>query len=195
MAISGDILEHPARTPIAQITRAAVALFVVLGSGGVGYLGSHIWPLAEFSASEAHVASAVQPKSFEPVVLLPVVVAGPTLAHNAAPSDAQGAPQTAPASVQLAHAGTDTAAPVVSIITGLAQQAADGYSNPSPAERVSGKVERTSVDEERTPVQPSKRVEAKRALRSARTHRVACSRSQVCPVIAPTEYSANPVRF
>src|SRR5437016_3559931 len=63
----------PAHWAGARVARLLIAVIVVLGSAGAGFLASRIWPLAAFSGSKSQVASTSKPRAFEPSMLLPVV--------------------------------------------------------------------------------------------------------------------------
>jgi hypothetical protein len=63
--------EQPAHWADARLARVVIAVAIVLGSAGVGYLASRIWPLTGFSGSKLQVASASKPKVFESRMFLP----------------------------------------------------------------------------------------------------------------------------
>jgi hypothetical protein len=79
------IQPKPASRAVARPVRAMIAVTVVLGSAGLGYLASRIWPLSGFPAEEVRTTSTSAAKTSEPRMPFPAVAVQET--ESAEPSN------------------------------------------------------------------------------------------------------------
>jgi hypothetical protein len=170
-----------------RLGRSLLAAFVVLGSAGIGYAGSRIWPLRELLGSETHFAAAAETGPIQPA-------SAPSLTASNSQLTAKPEPQTSrdPFSHSVPVATVPSASETPTAGRG-ATTAAPGANvavlHPAPPAHADAASEPKTNDD----VRNNERATAtRRKVESVRAYRPARNQGTIGGAPKPVEFAPNP---
>jgi hypothetical protein len=147
-----EVEPQPGPQMASALLGVLLAAVVVLGSAGVGYMASRVWPLPSFSVSARQVAPASKSKVLEPIssqrpVAGPPAPAGTNGLASRPPEQSQPAATASLVDEHKSEPQTSPVVPLVLLNAARAEQAAPEGKGASDNEARASKTEHRQVTE------------------------------------------------